>query len=44
VAVTERLQTIESDDARGAISHATATEVVYKIARLETGDPNQPPR
>jgi predicted nucleic acid-binding protein len=36
----ERLQEIESEDATGAISHATATEVVYKIARLETGDPN----
>lgn len=39
--VTERLQAIESDEATGAISHATATEVIYKIARLETGDPNQ---
>lgn len=42
-AVTERLQTIESEAASGAISHATATEVVYKVARLETGAPNQPP-
>jgi len=41
--VTERLQAIESDEATGAISHATATEVIYKIARLETGDPNQIP-
>jgi predicted nucleic acid-binding protein len=41
--VTERLQAIESEEAIGAISHATATEVVYKIARLETGDPNQIP-
>jgi predicted nucleic acid-binding protein len=41
--VTERLQAIESEEASGAISHATATEVVYKIARLETGDPNQIP-
>jgi predicted nucleic acid-binding protein len=41
--VTERLQAIESEEATGAISHATATEVVYKIARLETGDPNQTP-
>jgi len=39
--VTKRLQAIESEEATGAISHATATEVVYKIARLETGDPNQ---
>lgn len=41
--VTERLQTIESDETAGVISHATATEVVYKIARLETGNPNQTP-
>jgi predicted nucleic acid-binding protein len=41
--VTERLQAIESEEATGAISHATATEVGYKIARLETGDPNQIP-
>lgn len=41
--VTERLQAIESEAASGAISHATATEVVYKIARLETGAPNQIP-
>jgi predicted nucleic acid-binding protein len=41
--VTERLQTIESEEATGAISHATATEVVYKIACLEAGDPNQTP-
>ena len=41
--VTERLQAIERDEASGAISHATAIEVVYKIARLETGDPNQIP-
>jgi predicted nucleic acid-binding protein len=41
--VTEQLQTIDSDQASGAISHATATEVVYKVARLETGDPNQIP-
>lgn len=42
-AVTERLQAIDSDQASGAISHATATEVVYKVARLETGAPNQIP-
>lgn len=40
-AVTERLRTIDRDEASGAISHATATELVYKIARLETGAPNQ---
>ena len=39
--VTERLQGIETEEASGAVSHATATEVVYKVARLETGDPNQ---
>ncbi|WP_231189460.1 PIN domain-containing protein [Haladaptatus sp. DYF46] len=38
--VTEQLQAIDSDQASGAISHATATEIVYKVARLETGDPN----
>lgn len=38
--VTERLQAIEQEEANGAISHVTATEVVYKVARLETGDPN----
>lgn len=41
--VTERLQAIEAEEASGAVSHATATEVVYKVARLETGDPNQIP-
>jgi len=40
-AVAERLRAVESEDAAGFISHATATEVVYKIARLETGAPNQ---
>lgn len=39
--VTERLRAIQADDATGTISHATATEVVYKVARLETGDPNR---
>ena len=39
--VTAKLQTIERDAASGAISHATATELIYKIARLETGAPNQ---
>jgi predicted nucleic acid-binding protein len=40
-AVTERLQAVDCGDVDAAISHATATELVYKIARLETGDPNQ---
>ena len=40
-AVTERLQAVDRGDADAAISHATATELVYKIARLETGNPNQ---
>lgn len=39
--VTEKLQAIESGEASGAISHPTATEIIYKIARLETGAPNQ---
>jgi len=39
--VTELLQAIETETAAGAISHATATELVYKVARLETGDPNR---
>jgi predicted nucleic acid-binding protein len=39
--VTDRLQAIDADDATGAIAHPTATEVVYKIARLETGAPNR---
>ena len=38
--VTERLQAVENNEVTGAISHATAVELVYKIARLETGDPN----
>ena len=40
-AVTERLRAVDRGDVAGAISHATATELVYKIARLETGAPNQ---
>lgn len=39
--VAELIQAIESTESSGAISHATAVEVVYKIARLETGEPNQ---
>ena len=38
--MAERLQEIENKDSTGAISHATATEVVYNTVRLETGDPN----
>jgi ribonuclease VapC len=41
--VTELLQPIENEAASGASSHATAVEVVYKVARLETGDPNHVP-
>ena len=41
--VTERLQAVERDESRAAIAHATAVEIVYKIARLETGDPNHVP-
>lgn len=40
-AVAERLREVERGAANGAISHATAAELVYKIARLETGAPNQ---
>lgn len=39
--VTERLREVQNEEATGAISHATAIEVVYKVARLETGDPNR---
>lgn len=42
-AVTERLRTFEHEGATGVLSHATATEVVNKIARLETGDPSRTP-
>lgn len=38
-AVREYLETVIDDDASGAVAHATAVEIVYKIARLETGDP-----
>ena len=40
-AVTDRLRAVDRGDAAGTISHATATDLVYKIARLETGAPNQ---
>lgn len=39
--VADRLRAVQDGDATGAISHATATEIVYKVARLETGAPNQ---
>lgn len=42
-AVTERLQAVDRGDTTAAVSHATATELVYKVARLETGAPNQTP-
>ena len=38
--VADRLRQIEAGTATGVISHATAVEVIYKIARLETGSPN----
>lgn len=38
--VAELLEAVERGTATGFISHATAVEVVYKVARLETGDPN----
>lgn len=38
--VMRQLRAVENNEADGTISHATATEMVYKIARLETGDPN----
>lgn len=40
-AVSEQLQAIDTGEASGAISHATAAEIVYKIARLETGSPER---
>jgi predicted nucleic acid-binding protein len=39
--VTELLQAIDAGEASGAVSHATATELLSKIARFETGDPTQ---
>ena len=38
--VADWLRPIETGTARGIISHATAVEIVHKIARLETGSPN----
>ena len=40
-AVGERLADVQREEVMGAISHPTATEVVYKVARLETGAPNR---
>ena len=39
--VTERLRAVRDETATGAIAHATAIEIVYKVARLETGAPNR---
>jgi len=39
--IRELLKEVDSDTKTAAISHATATEVVYKVARLETGNPNK---
>lgn len=39
--VSERLAAVYDETVSGAISHATAAEVVYKIARFETSDPNE---
>lgn len=39
--VADRLRAVHADNATGLLSHATAVEVVYKIARLETGRPGQ---
>ncbi len=36
--VTRLLEQVDSDEADGAVSHATATEIVYKVARLEAKD------
>lgn len=40
-AVADRLRAVQDGDATGVISHATAAEIVYKVARLETGAPNE---
>lgn len=39
--VAERLRAVQDGEAAGAIAHATAVEIVYKVARLETGAPNR---
>lgn len=38
--VRELLEKVEDSTTTAAVSHATAVEVVYKVARLETGNPN----
>lgn len=39
--VADLLRDVQDDRATGKLSHATATELVYKVARLETGDPDR---
>lgn len=39
--LAEKLQEVQNEVASGAIAHATAAEVAYEVARLETGDPNR---
>lgn len=39
--VRERLDAVEAGRLSASIAHATAAEVVYTVARLETGDPNR---
>lgn len=39
--VEDRLRAVQDGAATGAIAHATAVEVVCKVARLETGAPNR---
>ena len=38
-AIGDRLATIRDGEATGSLAHATAAELVYTVARLETGDP-----
>jgi predicted nucleic acid-binding protein len=38
--VRERLQSVDDEAETAAMAHATATEIVYKVARLEAGGPN----
>lgn len=39
--VAELLKEVQQEHSVGTIAHATAAEIVYKVARLETGDPNR---
>lgn len=39
--VRNLLTTVEAEEATGVVSHATAAEFVYTVARLETGAPNE---